>query len=275
MTLRSAALALAVIGATAAGARAADYPTRPYAPPPTGVSDTYIVTITANGVLQPTFPGSDELTGVVYPSLSFRRSDEPARFTAPDDGISISVLDNPSFRVGPVFRYQAGRYLEDDRRLFGLRKLNFDIESGAFIEYWPVSFLRVRLEARHGFQRSSGFVGNFGVDVVYPYQKFTFSLGPRLSFGDVDYVRRYFGVTPAEAALSGRFGPFRPNGGITGVGGLGAITYQWNETWATTGYAKYERLVDDAGDSPIVRRIGSADQFTFGLKVNYSFNFKP
>lgn len=276
MTLRRAALlALALAGFAPTPSSAADAPLRPSLPPPAGVSDTYVVTVSANGAFIPTYPGSDQLTGIAFPSLSFRRSDEPTRFRAPDDGISISFLDNPTFRIGPVFRYEPGRYLSDDRRLFGLRKLDFDIESGLFVEIWPLSFIRARLEARHGFRDSSGFVGNIGVDFVQPVERFTFSLGPRFSFGDGDYVRRYFGVGAGEAALNGRVFPFRPDGGVTAIGGLGAVTYAWNETWATTGYIRYDRLISDAGRSPIVTRIGSADQYMIGARVSYSFNFTP
>jgi outer membrane scaffolding protein for murein synthesis (MipA/OmpV family) len=241
-------------------------------PPPAGTSDVYVVTITANGQFTPRFPGSRDLTGMVYPSLSFRRSDEPPRFTAPDDGISISVFDNPSFRVGPVARYQSGRYLQDDRRLFGLRKLDWDIEPGVFAEFWPLTFIRARLEARHGIRAGSGFAGNAGVDFVLPYQRFTVSVGPRMTFGDDQYVQRYFGVTPLEARRS-RFAAFRPKGGITSLGLLGSVTYAWNETWATTAYVGYNRLIADAADGPIVRGIGSRDQLTFGAKLSYSFNF--
>lgn len=267
-----AAVSAALVALAPTLASAADAPPRFTRPPPAGTSDTYVVTITANGQFTPRFPGSRDLTGVVYPSLSFRRSDEPQRFTAPDDGISISFLDDPSFRIGPVARYQSGRYLEDDRRLFGLRKLNWDVEGGVFAEYWPLSFIRTRLEVRHGFRDGSGFVGNVGVDFLQPYDRFTFSLGPRLTFGDDDYVQRYFGVTPLEAARS-RFTRFRPDGGITSVGLLGAVTYTWNESWATTGYVGYNRLTGDVADSPIVRQIGSRDQLTFGAKLSYSFNF--
>ena len=274
MSLRRAALCLPLLIASVTS-RAADFPNRNYMPPPTGTSDTYIVTLSANGVLSPSFPGSNHMTGIVYPALSFRRSDEPARFTAPDDGISISFLDNPMFRIGPVFRYQSGRYLSDDRRLFGLRKLNADIESGLFVEYWPLSFIRARLEVRHGFRDDSGFIGDIGVDFVQPYDKFVFSLGPRFTFGDDEYVKRYFGVTPAEAVLNGRVSAYRPDGGLKSVGALAAVTYTWNETWATTGYVGYNRLVGDVADSPIVTRIGSRDQITVGAKLSYSFSFTP
>ena len=267
-------LALATLGAVPGLAQETGSMFQRYRPPAKGTSDTYVVTLSATGALEPRFPGSDKASGNFFPSLSYRRSDEPARFSSVDDGISISIIDDPTFRVGPVFRYQSGRFLSDDRRLFGLRKLDFDIESGLFIEYWPLTFIRARIEARHGFRESSGFVGNAGVDLVEPYGRFVFSAGPRIYLGDQRYVDRYFGVRPTEALLNPfKLFPFRPDGGVTGVGALGAVTYTFSETWAATGYINYKRLVGDVADSPIVRRIGSSDQITLGLKLSYSFQY--
>lgn len=238
-------------------------------------SDTYIVTVNANGVIQPSFPGSDNLTGSVFPSLSYRKVGEPVRFSAPDDGISMSIIDNPTFRAGPVFRFQSGRYLADDNLLYGLRKKKYDVESGLFVEYWPVSFIRARVEIRHGFRSDSGLVGLVGVDYVQPVGKFVFSIGPRIYLGDKRYTDRWYGIRPDEAALNGHVTPYSPGGGLNGAGATAAVTYQWNEQWATTGYVNYKRVTGDAANSPIVTKIGSKDQFTFGAKVSYSFNFTP
>ena len=38
-----------------------------------------------------------------------------------------------------------------------------------------------------------------------------------------------------------------------------------------TAYAGYDRLVRDAGASPLVRRYGSRDQFSGGLGLTYTF----
>ena len=265
----------AALCAQVGGALAQDETTRSYRPPPRGTSDTYIVTLNANGVVQPSFPGSDNISGSFFPSLSFRRSDEPERFAAPDDGISVSVLETPTFRVGPVFRIQSGRYLNDDRLLFGLDKRKFDVESGLFVEYWPLTFIRARVELRHGFRSDSGLAALVGVDYVHTYERFTFSLGPRLYLGDKHYQDRYFGIRPYEAAVSGLVTPYTPGGGLTAVGATAAVTYKWNDAWATTAYINYRRIVSDAADSPIVKRIGSVDQFTVGGKISYSFGFTP
>lgn len=271
---RVAALVASLAICPAAGL-AADLRPDDAVPLPKGSSDTYIVTLTANGQFEPTFPGSDKLTGMIYPAISIRRADEPPRFAAPDDGFSVSFLDTSNFRIGVVGRYQSGRYLDDDRRLFGLHKIPWDVELGGFVEYWPVSWVRARLELRHGVRDSIGFVGNAGIDFVRRVDKFTFSLGPRMAFADSDYNQTYFGVRPYEAALNGRVTPYRAAGGINSFGALGAVTYQWNENWATTAYAGYNRLVSHAADSPIVQRIGSENQFTVGASVSYSFAWNP
>lgn len=265
--------ALLAIGATSAGA--ADLGSIRTMRPQQDASGTYVVTLTANGQFIPRFPGSDKLTGIVYPSVNIRRIEEPARFAAPDDGFSISVLDdNPAVRFGPVVRVQGGRYLSDDRRLFGLRKINWSVEPGAFFEYFPVSFIRARVELRYSLNGAEGLVGNAGLDFIAPVNRFTFSLGPRINFADAVYMRDYFGVRPFEAARNGRLPAYRPGAGIVSAGLLGAVTYQWNETWATTGYFGYNRLLDEAARSPIAR-IGDKNQLTFGASLSYSFNWSP
>ena len=275
-TFRYAALVVASLALGVGGASAADLGSLRTMRPQPDASGTYVVTVTANGQFMPRYPGSDKLTGVVYPSVNIRRAEEPARYAAPDDGFSISVLDDiPNLRFGPVVRVQAGRYLSDDRSLFGLRKLNWSIEPGGFVEYFPVSFIRTRLELRYSTNGVEGFVGNAGVDFIAPLGRFTFSVGPRVNFADATYMRGYFGVRPIESLINGRLPAYRPGAGLVSAGVLGAVTYKWNETWATTGYVGYNRLVDDASRSPIPRFIGSRDQITIGASVSYSFNFTP
>ena len=276
MRFRFAALLLAPLLGPLASADAADLGSvrtmRFGAPDPA----TYVVTVTANAQAIPRFPGSDQFTGIYYPSINIRPANEAPRFAAPDDGFSINVLEEiPEVRFGPVLRLQGGRYRSDDRRLFGIHKINVGIEPGGFVEFYPVSFIRARLELRYGFNGGEGIVGNAGVDFIAPVGRFTLSVGPRVAFADAHYMRDYFGVRPIEAALNGFLPAYRPGGGLMSAGVLGAVSYRWNDTWSTTGYVGYNRLVDEAARSPIPRRIGSLDQLTFGASVSYSFNFTP
>ena len=265
----------AVLASSGLPARAADPVAAPRAPSPAlpvMASSGLIVTLTANGLVAPRYPGSDELGFLAYPSLSFRRAGEPKRFTTPDDGLTLPFYDAPAFRFGAVARFRGGRYLETDRRLFGLRDVRWAVEPGLFAEFWPVSFLRTRVEVRRGFNGHEGFVADLGADLVQRFGATTFSVGPRVTLGDGEFARTYFGVTPAESALNGLLPAYRPSGGVTSVGALTALSVDWSERWSTTVSASYARLVGDAAESPIVRQFGSKDQFTFGASVSYSFS---
>src|SRR3712207_1990049 len=86
-----------------------------FSPEPIQNSSSWIVTVKGNLRVSPSFPGSDEFSVIGYPSLSFRRAGTVERFSAPDDGLSFSFLDESVFRVGVVGRFVGGRYVDDDR----------------------------------------------------------------------------------------------------------------------------------------------------------------
>jgi outer membrane protein len=262
---------LAVLAATAISAIPAYAADPVFTALPTS-PDGWVVTLKGNVRVGPSYPGADDMDFVAFPSVSFRRAGTPQRYSAPDDGLSFSFVEQSSLTAGFVGRYQGGRYLQNDRRLFGLDKINWAVEPGLFVEYWPVEFLRARAELRHGINGHDGFVADFGLDVVQRYGAFTVSIGPRLALGDSSFTRTYFGVTPYEAALNGQVTPYRPSGGITSVGVTSGVTYDWSDQWSTTGFVSYERLVGDASDSPIVKRFGSQNQVGAGLTVSYSFD---
>lgn len=264
----SAALLLLAGGTASSSALAADLFFDP-APVSTG---GWIVTIKGNLKAGPSYPGADDIGFLAFPSLSLRRAGTPQRFSAPDDGVSFSFMDDSAFRIGVVGRFQGGRYLSDDRRLFGLNKVDWAVEPGLFIEYWPVAFLRARAELRRGFGGHEGFVADLGLDWVQRFGAVTASIGPRLALGDGEFTRTYFGVTPLEAVLNGRVTPYRPSGGVTSVGATAALSYDWSEAWSATAHVSYKRLVGDAANSPIVKRFGSENQFGFGLSLSYSFD---
>jgi outer membrane protein len=241
-----------------------------FAPVPVA-SDEWIVTVRGTVSIAPKFEGSDRFGLFAFPGLGLRRSGEPVQFSAPDDGADFAVYRQNGLSAGPVVRFRPGRYLNDDPRLFGLHDVRWSVEPGVFVEYWATPAIRARAELRHGLRGREGFVADFGVDWVSRLGAFTAAVGPRLRLADAPYQRDYYGVSFAESALSGRFAPYRPGGGINSLGAAASLGYQWNQAWGTTVFAGYRRLMSDAADSPIVRGIGSPNQFEVGASVSYSF----
>jgi outer membrane protein len=270
-TLATAALLLLAGGAAHAADAVDVRRVDPMFTPVPVASDEWVVTLRATVSAAPKFEGSDRFGLFAFPGLGLRRAGEPVQFSAPDDGADFALYRQNGFSVGPVARFRPGRYLSDDARLFGLHDVRWSIEPGVFVEYWATPSIRARAELRHGMRGRDGFVADFGVDWVSRLGAFTAALGPRLRIADAAYQRDYYGVSFAEAALSGRFAPYRPGGSVNSVGAAASLGYQWSEAWGTTVFAGYRRLMSEAERSPIVRTIGTPNQFELGASVSYSF----
>jgi outer membrane scaffolding protein for murein synthesis (MipA/OmpV family) len=237
------------------------------------LSGEWTVTARGNVVASPKYPGSDEFSVVGFPSLRVRRAGTPDTFGAPDDPLSLALIRSSGLRIGPSFRFIGSRSPSDDAELFGLAKVPWTIEAGAFVEYWPTEFLRGRVDVRYGFHGHEGVVADFAADGFLRNGPWTMSLGPRLRVAGSNYQSSYFSVSLAESAASG-LAPFRASSGLNAVGAAGAVSYRFNPQWELTGYARYDRLVGDAADSPITVVTGSPNQWTFGAILGYSFNVR-
>jgi outer membrane scaffolding protein for murein synthesis (MipA/OmpV family) len=237
------------------------------------LSGEWTVTARANVVGAPKYPGSDELSWFGYPSFKVRRAGAADTFGAPDDAISLALIRHGGLRIGPSFRYIGSRSPSDDIELIGLAKVPWTLEAGAFVEYWPTDFLRARVDVRHGFHGHEGVVADVAADGFMRFAQWTFSAGPRLRLASSHYQQAYFSVTPAESAASG-LPAYAAGSGVNAVGLAGSASYKFSPQWELTGYARYERLLGDAADSPITRLTGSPNQWTVGAILGYSFDVR-
>ncbi|SDR53768.1 Outer membrane scaffolding protein for murein synthesis, MipA/OmpV family [Rhizobiales bacterium GAS191] len=271
--LRSTASCLFALGCLigiGSAARAADPGQAPDIPSPQ-VPQGWIVKLTANGAVGPQYLGSKNYGFTPYPSIGFRRVGTPETFSAPDDGIGFDLSPMDWLRFGPVVRYQGGRYLSGNPELRGLHKVPWTLQGGGFVELWPSQHIRARAELVHGFRAGDGFAAYLSADWVERLGKWTLSGGPRLSLEGTKDMRTRFGVTFADALNNALVAPYRPNGGLSGAGLAAAATYQWNDQWAASINGGYQRLIGDAGKSPIVTKLGSRDEFSLGARLSYSF----
>lgn len=252
----------------AATAQAAE-PAAPLGPIP----GEWTVTLGVEGRVKPTFEGADTYEVLPAPLFSMRRIGTPRRFSAPRDSAGIAIIEGGGFHFGPVGKIRLGRDQDDDDALRGLGDVDWTFELGAFLEYWPVEWLRGRIEARRGFGGHEGWIGDFTADVVVPWNQWTFSAGPRLSVWSDEATSPYFSITPWQSISSG-LPVYDAKGGLHSVGAGVQARYEWSPQWATHAYVEYEHLMGDAKDNPLVAERGSPDQFTFGLGVTYTFDVK-
>ena len=175
----------------------------------------WIVTLGAQVESAPPYEGAGHNTILPLPVIRLRHPGQAYRFTPPDDGLSLALINSDFVSVGPVGRFQSAR--ESKGSLAGLEKIDWAGEIGAFIDVWPTPWLRGRVELRRGVTGHDGWVGDAGIDFIYTGRGWDFSIGPRLGYGDFKIDRdTYFGVTPAEAiaGVANMHTAYEPGGGV-------------------------------------------------------------
>ena len=236
--------------------------------------DTLLVTLQAKLMLTPDYPGAARYSPIGYPSLSFRWKSEPEIWSSPDDRLSVRLYSTPFFAIGPVLNYQGGRYdmMQALGPLKGVHDVPWTLEAGIFADLWLLQdSIRIRGDIRHGFRSDDGLVGTLGGDWIKKYQRFTFGVGPRLKFGDRRFMNDLFGVSAADHLAMPALRPYKPIGGLYSAGLSASATYKQSEPGSYTVHGGYDRLTEQAADSPIVNVSGSRDQWIAGATASYTF----
>jgi MipA family protein len=223
--------------------------------------------------LQPDFIGGKHSDLAPLFHFNIAHGTNEFRFSAPDDSPSIAVLSSDGFSFGPAVNLLGRRSQSDVGAPVG--SVPRTIEAGAFAQYLVADSFRVRAEVLKGINGSDGLAGSIGADKIWRSgDRYVFSIGPRLLFSDGRFQRAYFGVTPAASLASG-LPTYRPGGGIYGVAVASGLSYQLSGPWGLFGFARYERLVKNAANSPIVRDFGSRNQLSGGIGLSYTFTVHP
>lgn len=219
--------------------------------------------------LVPSFPGSGEASVRPLFDLARTRGDRPYEFEAPDESFGFPVLRAGKFAFGPAIGFEGERDAADVGA--NLPDVDFTFEVGGFVQYSLSDALRARIEVRKGLGGHDGLIGTLGFDFIQrDGNDWLISVGPRLTLADDNYNAAYFSVASQDAAASG-LPAYTAEGGAQAVGMVIGYTRQLSSRWGIYSYAKYDRLIGDAAESPIVRQLGSRDQFSGGLAVTYTF----
>lgn len=216
----------------------------------------------------PSYPGADKMIVTPLIEVSSTRLEE-FRYKSGDQSAGIALVNTPRFAIGPSFNIEGSRRRKETD--LPVDEVGISVEAGAFADVWLGSSIRARGEIRQGITGHKALVGNVSLDyVARDGDKWLFSLGPRVTLSDSKYQRAYFGVNTNAAARTG-LPVYSPGGGLQAAGAAATALYQFDERWGIYGFAKYDRLVRDAADSPIVRSIGSRNQFSGGAALTFTF----
>lgn len=202
-------------------------------------------------------------------NIDRKREGGTFEFEAPDESFGFRLLRLGSIEVGPALSLESSR--KASRFPFAIEEVKRTVEAGAFVQSFVGGNARLRAELRKGIGGHKGLVGQASADLIARKgDSYVLSVGPRVSWADDDYQRAYFSVSPATSVASG-LPRFEAGSGWRGAGAAASAHFELAPNFGLYGYGRYERLVGDAGRSPLIRAFGSRDQMSAGVALTYTF----
>ena len=232
----------------------------------------WIMTLGADARAVPRYMGSNQWAMVPVPYFDRHRPGKPEPFHSPRDGTGVALFDNGMVMMGPVGALIWPRRQAASPSLNGFGNVGYTLQLGGFIDYWTVEWLRLRVEALQGLGAANGVTANFAADGVIPLSpSLTLSGGPRARVNTAAAESAYFSISQAQSIESG-LPVYNAGGGFQAVGVGTQAKYRFNPSWATYSFIEYDKLLGATAASPIVSGAGgSANQWTFGIGLTYSF----
>lgn len=246
-TMRSSTLATAVALAVAAGTGTA----RAEGSSPFSFSGTL------GGIYAPAYEGSDKQKGGAL--IDFNVSIRDGLFFAGTRGIGFAPINTETMSVKLAIGYGGGRKMKDDPgNLTGLG--NIDDEALAIVsgEYrvGQISF-GADLTGGQDYGATVDFKVSTGVECT---DRITIGGEISATYADSTNMQRYFGVTAAQSVASGK-AVYGAGAGIKSAGiGLTA-TFAMTDATAILFGARYDKLMGDAGRSPVTRDSAQVSAF--------------
>lgn len=232
----------------------------------------YNVLVGAGPRIAPAYPGSGTSEWSAFPSIEVWEAGTPFPVEAADEGIGpILVGERLGTGIGVTVAIAPTRSRDD---VPGLDKVGFGVEAGGFAQTFLGQSLRLRAELRQAIGSHKGLVGDLMADAVIRAggDRFVLTAGPRVRWGNGRFHRGLFGVDSADSLASG-LPTYRPGGGIYAYGGQANAHLFFGERLGLNPYVRYDRLVGDAANSPIVRN-GSRYQLEAGAALTYRFRVR-
>lgn len=202
--------------------------------------------------------------------------------------LSVNLSPIKEWRVGPLLRMRGRRDDDVDDNIVGrMRPIATATELGAFAAY------HMPLDPNHPLHKVvfsadivgntnnvyNGASGNLRVNYFYPFDQAMIgrpmigTIGFGLFFASKSFNTKYFGVTGSDVALFPELGggEYRPDPSVTSIKIPFSLTTSLSKEWLLTVAGRYEALLNDAKDSPVVDKRGDSNQWAIGIAASYQF----
>jgi|AraplaDrversion2_2_1032049.scaffolds.fasta_scaffold01372_17 outer membrane scaffolding protein for murein synthesis (MipA/OmpV family) len=237
----------------------------------------------------PDFYGSDKNDGALAPLVHYNfdawGNAMYVQVVGPE--IRLNLSPRKDVRWGPLLRFRTRR--DDDvdsevvKRMQPIPSAN---EIGAFVAYhMPLDANPLHKVVFTGDVTWNtngvydGATGNVRATYYHPFESGMMgkpllgTIGFGLFFASDHFNDRYFGIHGTDVLLyPERNGvPYTAESGLTSIKIPFTLSSQIDPNWLITFGGRYEKLLGDAKDSPIIERHGNDSQWTLGIAASYLF----
>ncbi|MFT5505213.1 MAG: outer membrane protein [Gammaproteobacteria bacterium] len=201
------------------------------------------------------------------------------------DGTGSNFVRYQRWKVGVIAKYNSGRREDGESLLYIGNKSTKDLkgpgdvkghaEFGGFLSRVE---LRQYMDVHEGMTGQAGFKFNGSARLFE--QNIMYSIGPKITFADRDYINAYFSINQEQSIASGlnEYEYENKEQGFSSGLNISLLTYGFHGTLvvalknsvSVAGFAGIDRITNDVAESPLIQSRGAENQAIAGLLVNYS-----
>ena len=231
-----------------------------------GSEGEWLVRLGVIGGIAPEYRGSDEYRLGAAPNIHIEWNDF---LYFKGRKLGVRLLNAEHVYGGAFLRYNGGRE-DDDDGLRGLGDISRTIISGAYLNF-RYEGIRLRTEVRHDFlNEGHGTLVIMRLGTRLPWKDPLFRLEVETTWADDEYMDTFFSISNFQSLNSG-LSQYSAESGIRDVSLSLSSGFKISQHWSLSGQVRYQRLLGEAADSPIVSEAGSENNFIVGFGLNYTF----
>lgn len=245
--------------------------------PPTDVEDMNLIGLGVGAA--PDYMGSSHRKAGAAPLFRYQFEGTQRYLLLLGPQAQFNILNDPNWRFGPMVNYRFGRGSSvNDATVKQMVGINGSAEGGVFLQYnYKLSQEKMHQLVFAGdvAGSSNGTVGNLRMMWWQPLGPATvMNLGIGTQIASSKWMQTYFGVTkPTDIALYPTLAglPFNAGSGMKSFYIPFGITQALSKEWLLSGGVRYEKLLNDAKNSPVTSVSGNSNQWIIGAGLSYLF----
>jgi outer membrane scaffolding protein for murein synthesis (MipA/OmpV family) len=221
----------------------------------------------AIGMYKPEYEGSDDYGFQGFPLL-IDISWRDTIFFNVRKGLGAYLWNRNDVKIGGSIGYTFGRDEDDSNDLDGLGDIDGGATANVFFE-WKIVDISLSAHYEQQFTgEDTGFQVNAGLGYdLQPGEKIILKPSLKMTYSSSDYMEEYFSISAGQSGQSG-LPVYDADSGFKSFGLQILAIYRLDRNWGLQAMVGYDRLVDDAADSPVVK---DKDQYLIGAGLSYLF----